>query len=134
MRIKIASVDVTVPPKAADATTVPATRGAPEFFASAPWALSALPECLTQTSVTHGSLAFVRAHLPSGLATVPAPATLHYGNCTIRVRSDDAYVTRGRDRFHIPPHARFLRGDGTLALLRTQDGSAELRTYSPSKL
>ena len=59
IRIRIASTSVPAPPKPADSTggggvTVP-------FRGDAPWALSALPECLTQLSVSTGRLAYVRS-------------------------------------------------------------------------
>ncbi|HEY8298315.1 MAG TPA: hypothetical protein VIG32_09865 [Candidatus Baltobacteraceae bacterium] len=133
IRIRIASVYVPAPPKADYRPDSRARHTGATFFPQAPWALSALPECLTQTSVTRGDIAFVRAHLPKTLAAVAAPATLRYADCTIVVRANDAVVERGLDRFHIPPRARFYAKPGELALLRTQGARAELRTYSPSK-
>ncbi|MGB6519172.1 MAG: hypothetical protein WBE79_11795, partial [Candidatus Cybelea sp.] len=58
IRIKIASVYARVPAKAGAA----AARGQaaiPALTGDAPWALSALPECLTQLSEWNGSLAYV---------------------------------------------------------------------------
>jgi hypothetical protein len=128
IRIKIASTLLHVPPKdqkAGEDSLAPifGLRG------DAPWALSALPECLIQTSETTGPKGYVLAHLPSGLEPVDPHAVLKYGNCTISVRGDEAFVDRGPDRFRIPPRVRFFRGPGTLALLREDTVGNQLRVY-----
>lgn len=132
IRIKIASVYAPVTPKPVSGTPS-MRRHAGNFAGDAPWALSALPECLSQTSVTRGHLAYVRAHVPPGVQPVVAPASLRYGDCTIRISEQTADVLRGYDRFHIPARVQFFTAPGVLAVLRTQDDTAELRTYSPSK-
>ncbi|GAC1503343.1 MAG: hypothetical protein NVS1B14_08680 [Vulcanimicrobiaceae bacterium] len=102
--------------------------------ARAPWALSALPECLIQQSVWRGkTVDAVMAHAPTGVAPVAAGRMLKYRNCTVAVRERDAIVRRGQDRFHIPPWSRFFAGGATLVLLR-QDRGAELRIYTLSNL
>jgi len=102
--------------------------------AEAPWALSALPECVLQQSVWRArDVAGLRAHLPRGAQPVPAGSVLQYRNCTLRVRRDDAIITRGKDRFHIPPHSRFFSFDDELIFMR-QNNAAELRTYRLSNL
>jgi len=130
IRIRIASTSLPASPKPADSTggrseNVP-LRG------DAPWALSALPECLTQLSVTTGSLPYVRAQVPAGATPVVPPATLAYGDCTISVTGDEAEVRRGNDRFHIPGSVRFYRGPALLAVLRSGGGGNELRVYLPT--
>lgn len=132
IRIKIASVYLHVPPKPGAAPSheggsVPALRG------DAPWALSALPECLIQTSESSGPLTYVRAHLPHGAVPIVPPATLVYGNCSIRITGSEAYVLRGPDRLRIPPRAQFYRAEGLLALIRETPQGAELRVYEPAK-
>ena len=102
------------------------------FRGDAPWALSALPECLSQLSVTTGSASFVRSHVPAGATPVVPPATLSYGDCTISVAGDEAEVRRGNDRFHIPGSVRFYRGPALLAVLRSGGGGNELRVYLPT--
>ena len=100
----------------------------------APWALSALPECLLPRSVYHAKkIDAVLVHLPTGAKPVRAGTTLWYHNCEIAVGHDDANVTRGNDRFHIPPHARFYKTSSKLILVRFS-GSAELRVYTVSNL
>jgi hypothetical protein len=132
IRIKIASVYARVPPKPeARASRTPATPNA--FQGDAPWALSALPECLTQTSESNGTQAYVRTHLPAGAERVVPPATLVYGDCSIRIVGDEAYVRRGTDRLRIPPRAVFYRAEGTLALIRETQQGAELRLYEPAQ-
>ena len=131
IRIKIASVYARVAPK-------PGPSNAPEkarpggLAGDAPWALSALPECLTQTSVSRGSLPYVEARLPKGAAAVVPPATLVYGDCDIRIVGDEAYVRRGADRLRIPPRVRFYRTSDSLVLIRNDQETAELRVYQPA--
>lgn len=97
----------------------------------APWALSALPDCLTQTSESTGSFDYVRAHLPPGAVRVVPPSTLVYGNCTLTIAGDQAYVRRGADRLRIPPVVRFYRAPGVLALIRLAAHASQLRIYQP---
>lgn len=98
----------------------------------APWALSALPDCLIQQSEATGTLAYVRSKLPRG-ATAVAPGTvLHYGSCTIFVRDGEALVSRGDDRLRIPPHVTLYRVGNVLALLRDTAARGELRIYKAS--
>jgi hypothetical protein len=100
----------------------------------APWALSALPECLIQRSEATGTLAYVRSKLPHG-ATAVAPGTvLRYGSCTISVRDGEALVSRGNDRLRIPPHVTLYRAGNVLALLRDTGARGELRIYTTSAL
>lgn len=131
IRIKIASVYVRVSPKP-QASNAPGSGSSKGLRGDAPWALSALPECLTQTSETTGPLAYVLRHLPNGVTPVVPPATLHYGDCTIDVAAGEAWVRRGEDRFRIPPHVQLYRGPAVLALLRTGSTGNELRVYEPA--
>jgi hypothetical protein len=130
IRIRIASTNLPASPKPADSTG--GGRENVPFRGDAPWALSALPECLTQLSVTTGSPAYVRSHVPAGATPVVPPATLTYGDCTISVADDEAQVRRGNDRFHIPGSVRFFRGPALLAVLRSGGGGNELRIYLPA--
>jgi hypothetical protein len=132
IRVKIMSVYARVPAKPGGASP-PQRAAASALFGDAPWALSALPECLVQTSESAGSPAYVRAHLPPGSEPIASPATLVYGDCSIRVVGDEAYVRRGTDRLRIPPRARFYRAHGLLALIRETAEGAELRVYEPAK-
>jgi hypothetical protein len=132
IRIKIASVYLRVPPKLGAAGRREQGMTAP-LRGDAPWALSALPECLMQTSESTGSPRYVRAHLPAGAVPIEPPATLAYSDCSIRIVGDEAYVRRGDDRFRIPPSVRFYRADGLLALVRETPGHVELRVYEPAQ-
>jgi hypothetical protein len=131
IRIKLASIYARVPPKAAPPNPNETSNGVP-LRGDAPWALSALPECLIQTSETTGPPRYVLAHLPSGATAITPPATLTYADCTISIADDEATVTRGADRFRIPPPVRFYRTGATLALLHVESGGMELRVYQPS--
>ena len=131
IRIRIAPTNVPLEPK----------RGTPEetgagggeaFRGVAPWALSALPECLTQDSISRGTLAYVRAKVPAGATIVADGAALRYGPCTIFVRGDEVIVRRGADRLVVPPHVTLYRTANLLALLRVENGNGELRVYEPS--
>jgi hypothetical protein len=132
IRIKIASVYARVAPKPGAAGRSEGQAIAP-LRGDAPWALSALPECLTQISESTGSESYVRAHLPAGAVRIVPPARLVYGDCSIAIGGEEAMVTRGVDRLRIPPRVRFYRARRLLAMLRDAAGSAELRIYQPAQ-
>jgi hypothetical protein len=132
IRIKIAAVNQPATPKPEGSSQSSAT--AAPFSGDAPWALSALPECFTQIEEDVGSLPYVRSHLPKGAVAIRPPATLVFGDCTIRVRALDAAVERGPDRFHIPPQASFYRSGDRLVLLHANGKRGELRIYKRSGL
>jgi hypothetical protein len=132
LEVKIASTNVPMSPKP-DATNGPTGFGNVPYRGDVPWVLSALPDCLRQTSLTTGPLAYVLPHVPAGATPVVPPATLTYANCTISVTGDEAYVRRGVDRFHIPAKVRFYRSPTTLAVLRMDGSGNELRVYSPTQ-
>lgn len=129
IRIRIASVYAPAPPKAQPSVAL-AGAVQPGLRGDAPWALSAFPECATQTSETTGPSAYVLAHLPRGATEVSPPATLTAGRCTIALVGDAAYVRRGADRYRIPPRVRLYRAPGRIALLRSDpSGGNDLRVY-----
>jgi hypothetical protein len=130
IRVKLASVYAHAPSKPGDASGAEQATPAP-LSGDAPWVLSALPECLTQVSVSKGPPAYVRAHLPAGSTPIAPSATLTYGDCSIMISGDEAYVRRGVDRLRIPPRAYFYRADGLLALIRESRNGTELRVYEP---
>jgi hypothetical protein len=132
IRIRIASVyaRVAVKPGAANgkiqATAAPLTG-------DAPWALSALPECLSQTSESNGTWEYVRAHLPAASVPIRPPATLQYGDCSVTITGDEAYVRRGSDRLRIPPSVQFYRAHDLLVMIRRTPQTVELRVYEPAQ-
>jgi hypothetical protein len=128
IRIRIAPTTLPMSPRPGDSSSSGPRPNVP-FQGDAPWALSALPGCLSQISVATGPLDYVRAHVPAGATPVVPPATLIYGDCTISVIGDEAYVRRGNDRFHIPANVRFYRGPALLAVLRRSGTGNELRVY-----
>lgn len=131
IRVKIAGVYARAHSTGGAFSGSPAHRNVP-LSGDAPWALSALPECLRQLSKSHGSAPYVRAHLPRDAVAIVPPATLVYGDCTIAIDDDEAYVSRGSDRLRIPPRVRFYRAPGVLAFIRESGGMAELRLYQPA--
>jgi hypothetical protein len=131
IRIKIASVYARVPAKPGSSGA--AAHGQSALAGDAPCALSALPECLTQVSESSGPAPYVRSRIPRGAAAIVPPATLVYGDCTITIAGDQAYVRRGVDRLHIPPRVQFYRASGILALMREDSSGAELRVYEPAQ-
>lgn len=129
LRLKIASVSASVPPKAAQ-TQPPSRRQSTAFHGDAPWALSALPECFGPQSKTTGPLRFVLAHLARNAQEVRPPASLQAADCIVHVRGEEIDVDRGNDRFRIPPPVRLYRLPGFgIALLRGAGNGFELRTY-----
>lgn len=133
IRIKIASVYARVHPKP-QPSNAPGGETNLGLHGDAPWALSALPECLLQLSETTGPLDYVLKHVPPGAQQIGSPASLQYGDCTILLSDDEAYVRRGSDRYRIPPRVRFYRGAGVLVLLRESSNGNELRVYQPSDM
>jgi hypothetical protein len=130
IRIKMASVYAHVAPK--PGASSPASSAAiSSMSGDAPWALSALPECLTQVSKSSGSRRYVRAHLPRSAVRVVPPARLSYADCTISIDGDEAFVRLGADRFRIPPSVQFYRARGEVAMMRETAASVELRIYQP---
>ncbi len=132
IRIKIAGTNLRVPPKGGAAIAGARVR-AGGLRGDAPWVLSALPECLSQTSESTGSARYVRAHLPPHAVAIVPPARLVYGDCTIVVAGDRAYVRRGPDRLRIPPRVWFYRAPGRLALVRDEARGSQLRVYQPAQ-
>jgi hypothetical protein len=134
IRIRIASVYARVAPQPGSSLR-PMPGGAVNgLTGDAPWALSALPECLTQVSKSTGPPKYVQAHLPAGAVRIVPPARLAYGDCTVTIAADEAFVRRGADRFRIPPSVRFYRAEGLLAVVRESAGNVELRVYQPARL
>ena len=132
IRIKIAGISAQVAARGGGASLMQPTA-APPLRGDATWALSALPECLSQLSESTGPLNYVRAHLPEHAIPIVPPASLVYGDCTITVTGDEAFVRRGEDRLRIPPHVQFYRADRLLVLIRRSARGAELRVYQPTQ-
>ncbi|MFZ0681973.1 MAG: hypothetical protein WA304_13345 [Candidatus Cybelea sp.] len=130
IRIKMASAYAHVAPKPGASSSV-AGGVVASMSGDAPWALSALPECLTQVSKSSGSRRYVRAHLPRSAVRVVPPARLSFADCTISIDGDEAFVRRGADRFRIPPSVQFYRARGEVAMMRETPASVELRVYQP---
>jgi HAMP domain-containing protein len=132
IRLRIAPTNLSQSPKPGEPLG-PAAAEQNAFRGDAPWALSALPECLQQTSESNGTLAYVRSKLPPG-ATEVAPGTqLTYADCTIFVGDGELFVRRGPDRLRVPPRVALYRADGGLALLRYEGERGKLLIYQPAQ-
>jgi hypothetical protein len=132
IRIKIASVYARVAPKPGAPSR--AQSGATAALSGdAPWALSALPECLTQISKSTGSARYVAAHLPKNAVWIVPPAHLSFGDCAISIDRREAFVRRGNDRFRIPPSVQFYHAGAEIVMMREAAGTVELRVYQPVK-
>jgi hypothetical protein len=132
IRIKIASVYAHVAAKPGAAGRLPGATAAP-LTGDAPWALSALPECVMQTSESNGSWQYVQGRLPPAAVPIRPPATLHYGDCSVTITGDEAYVRRGNDRLRIPPSVQFYRAQNLLVMIRQTPQSVEMRVYEPAQ-
>lgn len=99
----------------------------------APWALSALPDCVRQSQIYRGAPAFVRSKLPAAAVAIGSGGRLTFGPCTIFVGDGEVTVTRGEDRLRIPPQTTLYRLRDGLVLLRVNGTTAELRSYDPVK-
>ena len=133
IRIRIAPTTLPAPPKAADER---ASQGSPDIdvYNDAPWALSALPDCLIEERKARGPVSYVRSKLPSGASEIEPGTKLVYGPCTIFVEHSEIRVRRGPDRLRIPPIVTLFRSDEGLALLRISGKTAELRVYVVPKI
>lgn len=131
IKLKIASVYVTVPPKAAQADLA-TRRGEHALGVAAPWVLSALPECLRQTFEGFGSRAYVSSLLPAGYAIQPSGTQLRFGDCSIVARDKDVLVRRGQDRFYVPAPAQLFRKGSSIALMHEAGARVTLRIYEPA--
>ena len=133
LAIKIKSVYAPVTPKPVTPFSA-APRKSAAFTGEGAWALSALPECLSQMDRTTGPRAYVLAHLPARAVQVLPGSTIQVADCRIFVEDSSVWVWRGSDRLRVPPPARLYRyktGDGGngLALLSGSKDAYDLRIY-----
>lgn len=129
LALRMASVQSTGTPSAA-------RRQGPDDFApppvsgSAPWALSALPECFKQLRAAHGSEAYVRGFVPANAREVVEDVDVAVADCRLSIYAGAAEVERGDERLFVPPEATFfVTPDGALVLLRRSPQYSELRVY-----
>ncbi len=113
---------------------IPSKSRTQDFIGDAPWALSALPECLVQQTVWAGQgEGALRTHLPREAQAVSIGTVLRYNDCSITVRARDAFVVRGRDYLHIPPRTQFFVVGHRLFMMRV-GRRAELRAYDAANM
>jgi hypothetical protein len=128
--LRIASVQVTVPPKVTQQQNDPSGHAAERFAATGAWVLSALPDCFVQTAERRGPPAFVRRALAPHALRLAAGTRFTEASCTIDVRANDVVVTRGADRMLVTSPAALYVSAGSLVLVRRDGASAEARTYA----
>jgi len=131
IKLKIASVYASVPPKATQAYPA-ARRREYALGIAAPWVLSALPECLRQTFEGFGSRAYVSSLLPSGYAIQPSGTHLQFRDCSIVAREKDVLVRRGQDKFYVPAPAQLFKKGSSIALMHEAGARVTLRIYEPA--
>jgi hypothetical protein len=105
------------------------TTPEPSFNGQGGWVLSALPSCFVQQSAKEGPSALLIRAIPPDRARIAPGTTLHRGNCTVVVRADDIWVTRGGDRLRVPPDARLYATPDGLTLVYRHGGRTEIRVY-----
>ena len=102
---------------------------APSFVGQGSWVLSALPSCFTQQSAKEGPSSLLVRDIPPERDRIAPGTTLHRGNCTVAVRNDDIWVTRGRDRLRVPSDARLYATPDGLTLVYHLGDYTEIRIY-----
>lgn len=117
----------------------PDVRRTPEAVTGfAPWALSALPECFTQTREVRGPAVYVRAHLGASLPEIPVGRELRSGDCSVVRRRARLEVKRGADVALIVPDVVGFSAERTgsrgaqartLVLVIRSDAGLLLRRY-----
>lgn len=128
LRLKIASVHVEAsPPGISFQHSIGQTSQKP-FIAVAPWALSAVPECLLQRRLVQGDVAYVRAHLPP-LTPLGVGQSIRVADCTMTVTKNGIDLVRGVDKMHIPAPTDLYRQGQRLWLYETTQGVPLLRSY-----
>ncbi len=130
--LKVGSVNTTMAPHAQ--ATDPGGLGTSGFLAAAPWALSAVPECLRQSESAHGPRAFVLGALPRDAVLVQPGEKLRYGDCRITLEARGVIVHRGPDTLLAPAPVRLYRSAGHLYVVSIIGTHAQLRSYVPSNM
>jgi hypothetical protein len=130
-QLKIASVSVSIPPKAAQAEAA-ARRRERAFGIAAPWVLSALPECLRQTFEAVGSRAYVASRIPPGYVAQPTGTQLQFADCGLAVSENEVLIRRGTDKYYVPPPAQLFKRASSIALMHEAGARAILRIYEPA--
>jgi hypothetical protein len=126
--LEIASVSAS-PGGAAGATNAPDERPHRALDIEAPWALSALPECLRECAVRRGGEADIRARLPARSERLAAGAVVTSGACRVIAGALDVRVERAEDRLRVPPPSELYASGEGLALVERRRNVTTLRTY-----
>jgi hypothetical protein len=119
----------TRPPASGNGNSGFVTTPSPSFTGQGGWVLSALPSCLIQQSAKEGPSGLLARDIPPQRLRIAPGTTLHRGNCTVVVRTDDIWVTRGRDRLRVPPDAQLYATPEGLTLVYQHGGRTEIRVY-----
>ena len=105
------------------------SRTASPVRGEAPWALSALPECVTQLSRRSGSRAYAGSAIPRGARPVAPPATLRVADCELHIDGSVATVSRGQKVLTVSGARFFVAGD-TLVLDRRDGRFGDVRLFA----
>jgi hypothetical protein len=119
----------TRPPSSGNGNNGFITTPSPSFVGQGSWVLSALPSCFVQQSAKEGPSRLLAHDLPAEKSRIAPGTTLHRGNCTVLVRTDDIWVTRGLDHLRVPPEARLYATPQGLTLVYRRGDWIEIRVY-----
>jgi hypothetical protein len=110
----------------------PADRAVPRprqtFTASAPWVLSALTDCFSESARLSGPLAKVRPMFPPENERVLPGTQFERGPCRVEVHPDSIIVVRGTDRMRVP-HGKLYRSADHLIVVSIDGTTGDVRTY-----
>jgi hypothetical protein len=106
----------------------PVPRPRQTFTASAPWVLSALTDCFTESDRVSGPLAKIRALFPPERERVPPGTQFERGPCRVEVHPDSVIVVRGTDRMRVP-HGKLYRTADHLTVVSIDGATGDMRTY-----
>ena len=127
--------DVEVKTEPAHGTPSPPRHEAASTFrpgpvtGSAPWALSAVPECFRQIKHDRGTAAFAARRLPPGARRLAPGTVMAVADCRLLVGAATLTLERGDERLVVPPRTAAYAAGDTLSVLRTTGNAGDLRVY-----
>jgi hypothetical protein len=128
IRVSATPVGAPTPTVASGTSSGPVPRPRQTFTASAPWVLSALTDCFTESDRVSGPLAKVQPFFPPEHERVMPGTQFEQGPCRVEVHPDSVIVVRGTDRMRVPHGKLYRRGDH-LIVVSTDGPTADMRRY-----
>ncbi len=128
IRVSATPVGTPTPTVASGTSSGPVPRPRQTFTASAPWVLSALTDCFTESDRVSGPLAKVQPLFPPEHQRVMPGTQFAQGPCRVEVHPDSVIVVRGTDRMRVPHGKLYRRGDH-LIVVSTDGPTADMRRY-----